>query len=61
MDRSSRQKINKAAEILNDAIEKLDLIDISGHSIQKNQNIHYFQVHIEHSQGLTTYWGAKLT
>ena len=28
MDRSSRQKINKAAEILNDTIEKLDLIDI---------------------------------
>ena len=28
MDRSSRQKINKAAEILKDTIEKLDLIDI---------------------------------
>ena len=28
MDRSSRQKISKAAEILNDTIEKLDLIDI---------------------------------
>ena len=28
MDRSSRQKINKATEILNDTIEKLDLIDI---------------------------------
>ena len=28
MDRSSRQKINKATEILNDAIEKLDLINI---------------------------------
>ena len=27
MDRSPRQKINKASEILNDAIEKLDLID----------------------------------
>ena len=27
MDRSSRQKINKAIEILNDTIEKLDLID----------------------------------
>ena len=29
MDRSSRQKVNKATEILNDAIEKLSLIDIS--------------------------------
>jgi len=28
MDRSSRQKINKATEILKDMIEKLDLIDI---------------------------------
>ena len=28
MDRSSRQKINKATEILKDTIEQLDLIDI---------------------------------
>ena len=28
MDRSSRQKISEATEILNDTIEKLDLIDI---------------------------------
>ena len=28
VDRSSRQKINKATEILNDMLEKLDLIDI---------------------------------
>ena len=28
MDRSSRQKINKATEILKDTIENLDLIDI---------------------------------
>ena len=28
MDRSSRQKINKATEILKDTTEKLDLIDI---------------------------------
>ena len=28
MDRSSRQKIKKATEILNDRIEKLDFIDI---------------------------------
>ena len=28
MDRDSRQKINKATEMLNDTIEKLDLIDI---------------------------------
>ena len=28
MEKSSRQKISKATEILNDTIEKLDLIDI---------------------------------
>ena len=28
MDRSSRKKISKATEILNDTTEKLDLIDI---------------------------------
>ena len=28
MDRSSRQKVNKATEILNDTIEQLDLIDV---------------------------------
>ena len=31
------------------------------HTKKKNQNIHFFQVHMEHSQGLTTYWGTKLT
>ena len=61
MDRSSRQKINKATEILNGTIEKLDLIDISRQYIQKNKNIHSSQVHMEHSQGLTTYWDTKLT
>ena len=28
MNRSSRQKINKATEVLNDKIDQLDLIDI---------------------------------
>ena len=55
MDRYSRQKINKAAEILNDTIEKLDLTD---HYIKKNKSIHSFQVHMEQSQGLTIYWGT---
>ena len=34
MDRSSRQRSNKATEILNDTLEQLDLI-FSGHYIQK--------------------------
>ena len=61
MDRSSRQKINKEKEILNDTIEKLDLIDIFRTLHPKNQNIHSSQVHMEHSQELITYWSTKLT
>ena len=56
MDRSSRQKVSKATEILMDSIEKLDLINIF-----RNQNIHSSQVHMEHSQESTTYWDTKLT
>ena len=36
MERSSRQKINKATEILKETIEKLDLIDILRTSHPKN-------------------------
>ena len=45
MDRSSRQKSNKATEILNDTIEELDLIDIfrTLHSKKKKNRI-YIQV-----------------
>ena len=61
MDRSSRQKISKATEILNDTIEKLDFIDIfrTLHP-KKSEYTFFFQVHMEHFQGLTTYWGTKL-
>ena len=56
MDRSSRQRINKATEILNDTIKQLDLIDIfrTLHS-KKTQKSHFFQVQMEHSLGLTTF------
>ena len=33
----------------------------SGHYIQRNQNTHSFQVHMEYSQEFITYWGTKLT
>ena len=35
MDRSSKQKINKETHALNDTLDKLDLIDIYRHFIQK--------------------------
>ena len=37
MDRSSRPKINKETEALNDTIDQIDLIDIYGESIPKQQ------------------------
>ena len=64
MDRSSRQKISKTTEILNDTIEKVDLIDIfrTLHTKKKKkQNTQSSQVHMETSQGLITYWGTKQT
>ena len=45
---------------LNEKIERLDLIDIFYTLHPKNQNIHSFQVHMEYSQGLISYWGTKL-
>ena len=61
MDRSSRQKISKTTEILNNTIEKLDEIDMFRILHPENQNTHSFQVLMEHSQGLTPYWATKLS
>ena len=56
MERSSRQKINKATETLNDTIEQIELIDIfrtfhpkKTHTKKspKKQNTCSFQVHIQ--------------
>ena len=51
MDRSSKMKINKETQALNDTLSKMDLIDIIGHSIQKQQNTLSSQVLMEHSPG----------
>ena len=67
MDRSSKQKINKALETLNDTMEQLDLIGIfrtlhtRKFKTHKKQNIHSCQVLMEHSQGLTVYRDTKLS
>ena len=49
VDRSSKQKINKETQILNDTLDIL-LIS-SGHSIQMQKNTPSSQVHMEHSPG----------
>ena len=51
VDRSSKHKINKKTQVLNDTLDEMDLIDISGHSIQMQKNTPSSQVHMEHSPG----------
>ena len=61
MDRSSKQKINKETQILNDTLDEMDLIDIfrTFHPMQKNTPSS--QVHREHSPGYTTSWVTNQT
>ena len=49
-DRSSKMKINKETQALNDTLNKMDLLDID-RTFQQQQNIHSSQVHTEHSLG----------
>ena len=54
MDRSSKQKISKEAQALNDTMDQLDLIDIYSTfhpKIMNFSNAPSTQVHIEHSLG----------
>ena len=48
-DRSSKMKINKETQALNDTLDQMHLIAILGHSIPKQQNTHFSQVLMEHS------------
>ena len=50
MDRSSKMKINKETEAVNDTIDQIELIFL-GHSIQKQQITLSSQVRTEHSPG----------
>ena len=61
MDRSSRQKINKETQALKEALDQMDLIDMSGHPIQKQQNTHSSHVHMEHSLRLIISWATNPT
>ena len=52
MDRSSKQKINKEIQVINDTLDEMDLIDIF---LSLNPTMHKntpsSQVHMEHSPG----------
>ena len=62
MDRSSKQKVNKETQVLNDILNEMDVIDnFSTHSVQMQKNTPYYQVHMEHSPGQTTSWVTNQT
>ena len=51
MGRSSRQKINKEIQALNDALDQRDLIDIYRTFHPKSAEYTFLQAHTEHSLG----------
>ena len=52
MDRSTKQKISKETQTLNDTMDQLDLIDIYRTFHPKTMNFTFFsQMHIEHAPG----------
>jgi len=55
MDRSSKQKITKQTVAFSDTLDQMDLTDYSEHFILKQENTHFFQVHMEHAPEQITY------
>ena len=55
MDRSLKQKIYKATEILNGTMVQLDLLDIFRPLHGKKVEYTFFQLYMNYSLGLTTY------
>ena len=51
MDRSSKQKINKETQVLNDIVDEMDLIDIFRTFHPNAEEYTSSQVHMEHSLG----------
>ena len=56
MENSSKRKINKETQALNDTLNKMHLLIFIGHSIQKQQNTLSSQVHMEHPPGQILSW-----
>ena len=61
MDRSTRQKINKETQALNDALNQMDLIDIYRTFCPKVTDAYSSQVLKEHSLRLITSWATNST
>ena len=60
MDRSTKQKISKETQTLNDAMDQLDLIDIYRTFHPKTMNFTFFSMHTESSPGYITSWDINL-
>ena len=60
MDRSTKQKINKETQTLNNTMNQLDLIVSIGHFTQKQRISPFSQVHMESSPGEITFWAINL-
>ena len=56
MERSSKQKINKETQVINDTLDEMDLIDIFRTFHPTAEEYTFFSVHMEHSPGETTPW-----
>ena len=59
MDRSSKQKINKETQVLNDTLDEMNLIDIFRTFHPNAEDIPSSQVHMEHSPGFDHISGHK--
>ena len=60
MDRSTKQKINKETQTLNNTMNQLDPIVSIGHFTQKQRISPFSQVHMEPSPGEITFWAINL-
>ena len=56
LDRSSKQRINKEIETLNETLDQMNLTDILRTFHQMQKNTLSSQGHMEHSSGQTTSW-----
>jgi len=59
MDRSSRWKINKETQVLNDTLDQLDLININRAFHPQTMDFTFSQEHMKHSPGQITSWATN--
>ena len=60
MDRSTKQKISKETQTLNDTMDQIDLIDIYRTFHPKTMVSPFSQAHTESSPGQITSWAINL-